>query len=177
MQGFDSSSPAPMQAWADTASIEAGCTLDQQAAGAPTASMEIGQNLGASRNRTHAGGPHWLSKLMPRPPAPTPTPPPPWQKESTPYGQTPDTLTIASPPLAIHRPRFSNLPLAAREPHPPGLINYAMPRGPSRAWGCTWVHSPVAGAADCRSAGPWFKSGCALACGVAPRPRTSQAIY
>ena len=27
----------------------------------------------------------------------------------------------------------------------------------------TRVHSPVVGAADCRSAGPWFKSGCALA--------------
>ena len=26
----------------------------------------------------------------------------------------------------------------------------------------TWVHSSVARAADCRSAGPWFKSGCAL---------------
>ena len=25
-----------------------------------------------------------------------------------------------------------------------------------------WVHSSVARAADCRSAGPWFKSGCAL---------------
>ena len=26
----------------------------------------------------------------------------------------------------------------------------------------TWVHSSVVRAADCRSAGPWFKSGCAL---------------
>ncbi len=25
-----------------------------------------------------------------------------------------------------------------------------------------WVHSSVVRAADCRSAGPWFKSGCAL---------------
>ena len=33
-----------------------------------------------------------------------------------------------------------------------------------RAWGCTcnWVHSSVVRAADCRSAGPWLKSGCAL---------------
>jgi hypothetical protein len=36
---------------------------------------------------------------------------------------------------------------------------FAVPR-----WGfCTsWVHSSVVRAADCRSAGPWFKSGCAL---------------
>ena len=27
-----------------------------------------------------------------------------------------------------------------------------------------WVHSSVVRAADCRSAGPWFKSGCALSC-------------
>ena len=27
---------------------------------------------------------------------------------------------------------------------------------------CIWVHSSVVRAADCRSAGPWFKSGCAL---------------
>ena len=27
---------------------------------------------------------------------------------------------------------------------------------------CNWVHSSVVRAADCRSAGPWFKSGCAL---------------
>ena len=27
-----------------------------------------------------------------------------------------------------------------------------------------WVHSSVVRAADCRSAGPWFKSGCALLC-------------
>ena len=27
----------------------------------------------------------------------------------------------------------------------------------------TWVHSSVVRAADCRSAGPWLKSGCALA--------------
>ena len=26
----------------------------------------------------------------------------------------------------------------------------------------SWVHSSVVRAADCRSAGPWFKSGCAL---------------
>ena len=26
----------------------------------------------------------------------------------------------------------------------------------------TWVHSSVVRAVDCRSAGPWFKSGCAL---------------
>ena len=26
----------------------------------------------------------------------------------------------------------------------------------------SWVHSSVVKAADCRSAGPWFKSGCAL---------------
>ena len=31
-----------------------------------------------------------------------------------------------------------------------------------------WVHSSVARAADCRSAGPWFKSGCALS---VTRPR------
>ena len=28
--------------------------------------------------------------------------------------------------------------------------------------GSIWVHSSVVRAADCRSAGPWFKSGCAL---------------
>ena len=27
---------------------------------------------------------------------------------------------------------------------------------------CRWVHSSVVRAADCRSAGPWLKSGCAL---------------
>ena len=32
-----------------------------------------------------------------------------------------------------------------------------------------WVHSSVARAADCRSAGPWFKSGCALVLRHAPR--------
>ena len=43
--------------------------------------------------------------------------------------------------------------------------------GPSaRVWAhfppCNvWVHSSVVRAADCRSAGPWFKSGCALLCG------------
>ena len=29
----------------------------------------------------------------------------------------------------------------------------------------SWVHSSVVRAADCRSAGPWFKSGCALILG------------
>ena len=43
--------------------------------------------------------------------------------------------------------------------------------GPSaRVWAhfprCNvWVHSSVVRAADCRSAGPWFKSGCSLLCG------------
>ena len=32
------------------------------------------------------------------------------------------------------------------------------------SWPVIWVHSSVVRAADCRSAGPWFKSGCALAC-------------
>ena len=34
-----------------------------------------------------------------------------------------------------------------------------------------WVHSSVARAADCRSAGPWFKSGCALFLMTAVRMR------
>ena len=33
---------------------------------------------------------------------------------------------------------------------------------------CSWVHSSVVRAADCRSAGPWFKSGCALVNGYLP---------
>ena len=34
----------------------------------------------------------------------------------------------------------------------------------------TWVHSSVVRAADCRSAGPWLKSGCALRriCAMSP---------
>ena len=32
-----------------------------------------------------------------------------------------------------------------------------------------WVHSSVVRAADCRSAGPWFKSGCALLCSLVLR--------
>ena len=34
--------------------------------------------------------------------------------------------------------------------------------GPRCTKAITWVHSSVVRAADCRSAGPWFKSGCAL---------------
>ena len=35
----------------------------------------------------------------------------------------------------------------------------------------SWVHSSVARAADCRSAGPWFKSGCALSPHTTCKPR------
>ena len=38
-----------------------------------------------------------------------------------------------------------------------------------------WVHSSVVGAADCRSAGPWFKSGCAFI--VTRKFRTQSTIF
>ena len=40
--------------------------------------------------------------------------------------------------------------------------------------GRPWVHSSVARAADCRSAGPWFKSGCALLSAGAGQPLSDQ---
>ena len=39
-----------------------------------------------------------------------------------------------------------------------------------------WVHSSVVRAADCRSAGPWFKSGCALFCARLFQSSTSKLI-
>ena len=42
--------------------------------------------------------------------------------------------------------------------------------------GGTWVHSSVVRAADCRSAGPWFKSGCALRWLALSLPTASMAI-
>ena len=45
-----------------------------------------------------------------------------------------------------------------------------------KSWeGLMWVHSSVARAADCRSAGPWFKSGCALS--HYNSPKASHAMH
>ena len=41
------------------------------------------------------------------------------------------------------------------------------------SWPVIWVHSSVVRAADCRSAGPWFKSGCAL---VTPYHNSAAAL-
>ena len=41
-------------------------------------------------------------------------------------------------------------------------VPLARRRARSHATTDTWVHSSVVRAADCRSAGPWFKSGCSL---------------
>ena len=40
----------------------------------------------------------------------------------------------------------------------------------------TWVHSSVVRAADCRSAGPWLKSGCALCKNLCHEPLMSQSL-
>ena len=40
----------------------------------------------------------------------------------------------------------------------------AKPKSRDEKPAAKWVHSSVVRAADCRSAGPWFKSGCALSC-------------
>ena len=61
---------------------------------------------------------------------------------------------------------------AAHRRHPTGLepchlFGYA---GITRS---AWVYCSVVRAADCRSAGPWFKSGCALFC-TPPYLRTSK---
>ena len=39
-----------------------------------------------------------------------------------------------------------------------------------------WVHSSVVRAADCRSAGPWFKSGCALCASLGTR-RSRESLW
>ena len=39
-----------------------------------------------------------------------------------------------------------------------------------------WVHSSVVRAADCRSAGPWFKSGCALLAAIAAAQARAVAL-
>ena len=44
-----------------------------------------------------------------------------------------------------------------------------------RLW-CIWIHSSVVGAADCRSAGPWFKSGCALLAAIAAAQARAVAL-
>ena len=45
----------------------------------------------------------------------------------------------------------------------------------SAAEACRRVHSSVVRVADCRSAGPWFKSGCALLADCKLRP-TSESV-
>ena len=65
---------------------------------------------------------------------------------------------------AVHEGRVSDTHLLHLQPLGP-----SMPAGSSCPFrvlvsyqGQPWVHSSVARAADCRSAGPWLKSGCAL---------------
>ena len=41
----------------------------------------------------------------------------------------------------------------------------------------SWVHSSVVRAADCRSAGPWFKSGCALFLSCVSQSRPSYSLH
>ena len=59
--------------------------------------------------------------------------------------------------------KAGGLAALATQPFVSQRVDVNVPRHPSSI-GTHRVHSSVVRAADCRSAGPWFKSGCALYC-------------